>query len=75
MERKTNMELISEITKKTDLVISSNHSTGSIHFKYDINDEKDIRQYIHQNDLKDFANKGDILLNHVLQEIYESLNI
>ena len=54
MINKTNMELILEIVKRTDLAISYNKSTGSICFSYDITNEENVKQYMRQSDLNAF---------------------
>lgn len=74
MINKTNMELILEIVKRTDLAISYNKSTGSICFSYYITNEENVKQYMRQSDLNAFKNNSDALLKYVLEEIYGSIS-
>lgn len=70
---KTNLELLCDITKETDLVIKRNKETGTISFTYDIGDGNMIKQFIRPMDLKEHENDTDQLLKYVLEEIYSTI--
>ena len=70
---KTNLELLCDITKETDLVIKRNKETGTISFTYDIGDGNMIKQFIRPNDLKEHESDTDQLLKYVLEEIYSTI--
>ena len=70
---KTNLELLCDITRETDLIIKRNKETGTISFTYDIGDGNMIKQFIRPMDLKEHENETDQLLKYVLEEIYSTI--
>lgn len=73
MGDKTNMELLADIVKETDLTIKCNKETGTIYFAYDIFGENEIKQFIRKQDMKEHEYNLDGLLQYVLEEIYSTI--
>ncbi len=68
----TNMELLCQITKETDLTIKYNEMNKTLVFTYDL-DGEEVSQVIQEKDRDEHINNQDKLLGYVLEEIYSSL--
>lgn len=68
----TNMELLCQITKETDLTIKYNEMNKTLVFTYDL-DGEEVSQVIQEKDRDEHINDQDKLLGYVLEEIYSSL--
>lgn len=69
---KTNMELICQITKETDLTIKYNEMSKTLVFTYDL-DGEEVKQVVQEKDRDEHINDQDRLFGYVLEEIYSTL--
>lgn len=70
--RKTNMELIYQIAKETDLSIRYSEKNSALVFTYQL-DGEEASQIVRKSDRADHNADQDKLLGYVLEEIYSTL--
>ena len=68
----TNMKLLCQITRETDLIIKYNEMSKTLIFTYDL-DGEEVKQVVQEKDRDEHINDQDRLLGYVLEEIYSTL--